>query len=206
MPKRAGTRSASGRPAAEHAGAVPVDGRVKRSKETVLRVTSELLGESGVSGLSIDEVSRRSGVAKSTIYRHWPTRSALVIDACARLADSPDIPATGSFSGDATALLTNVAELLKTARWSSVMPSIIDAAERDPELATIHARIQQGHTMPFRAIIARAMERGEIPATTVANALIAELLGPLFYRRFFSREALDRSFLDSLISRVLARC
>src|SRR5579862_7865572 len=95
------------------------DQRVRRSKETVLRTTFELLTETGLDGISIDEIARRSGVAKTTIYRHWATRSDLVIDACSRITEEQQAPDTGSFEGDVTAFLTALAELLRTARWSS---------------------------------------------------------------------------------------
>ena len=131
----------SGPPSTE-SGADKVDGRIRRSQDRVLTATIELLGESGVSGFTVDEVARRSGVAKTTIYRHWPTREALVIDACSRISDEQEVPDTGSLDGDLTAILTNIGHLLGTARWSSVLPSIIDVAERDPEFAAILRRIQ----------------------------------------------------------------
>src|ERR1700722_14148851 len=106
-------------------GAGPVDARVRRSRETVLATTFQLLSESGVGGFTVDEVARRSGVAKTTIYRHWPTREALVIDACSQISEQPQVPDTGSLQGDVTAILTNIGHLLGTARWSSVLPSIV---------------------------------------------------------------------------------
>lgn len=181
------------------------DDRVRRSKETVLSVTSELLTESGLGGVSVDEVSRRSGVAKTTIYRHWPTRSDLVLEACSQMSTTHEVPDTGSLEGDITALLTSIAKLLSTARWSSVLPSIIDAAERDPDIAKIHSRIQMGHAIPFQEVIARAMRRGEMPKTADSKALIATLLGPLFYRRWFSREPLDDKFVKGIIKNVMAQ-
>lgn len=180
-----------------------IDDRVRRSKERVLRVTCELLTEGGLGGVSVDEVSRRSGVAKTTIYRHWATRSDLVIDACSQLSTEQDVPDTGSFQGDATAYLTNLAALLRTAPWSSIVPSIIDAAERDPDLARIHSTIQMGHTAPFQEIIMRAMRNGELPASTDASAMIAVLLGPLFYRRWFSRGPLDDEFVKAVVKNVI---
>jgi AcrR family transcriptional regulator len=106
----------------EQNGVDKLDGRVRRSRERVLTTTFELLGESGVGGFSVDEVARRSGVAKTTIYRHWPSREALVIDACSRITDEQHVPDTGSLEGDVTAILTNIGQLLGTARWSSVLP------------------------------------------------------------------------------------
>lgn len=180
-----------------------LDDRVRRSKEAVFRATLELLNESGLGGVSVDEVSRRSGVAKTTIYRHWATRSDLILDACSRISAEQEVPDTGGFESDVMALLTGLAELLTTARWSSVVPSIIDAAERDPELAQIHSRIQMGHTAPLQAVIARAVRNGEIPASTDPSTMIAALVGPLFYRRWFSHEPLDEAFVRSIVRTAL---
>ena len=183
----------------------PIDDRVRRSKESVLRATSELLTESGLGGVSVEEVSRRSGVAKTTIYRHWATRADLVIDACSQINTKQDVPDTGSFEGDITAFLTSMATLLCTARWSSVVPSIIDAAERDPDIAQIHSIIQRGHAAPLQEIIARSVRNGEIPMSTDPSTLIAALLGPLFYRRWFSREPLDDTFVKAVVQNVISQ-
>jgi AcrR family transcriptional regulator len=190
-------------PQAPVQGARTHGNRVQRSKETVLGTTCELLTERGLGGVSVDEVSRRSGVAKTTIYRHWPTRSDLLVDACSQLVAQQDVPDTGSFEGDLSALLLVMAAYLSTARWSSMLPSIIDAAERDPDLASIHSQIQRGHAAPFLDVIARAVRRGEVPAAVDAAALVASLLGPLFYRRWFSREPLEDEFVRAVIANVL---
>jgi AcrR family transcriptional regulator len=181
-----------------------VDSRVERSQHTVLTAAFELLSESGVGGFSVDEVARRSGVAKTTIYRHWPTREALVIDACSRISAEQEIPDTGSLKGDVTTILTNIAHLLRTANWASVLPSIVDKAERDPEFAELHSRIQRGHAEPLREVLERAASRGELPEHADISTIVAALLGPLFYRRWFSREPIDDQFVEAIIKRVIA--
>ncbi len=181
------------------------DARVRRSQERVLRATIELLTAKGLGGCSVDEVSRRSGVAKTTIYRHWPTRADLVLDACSQISTEQQVPDTGSFTGDVTVFLMNIADLLYTARWSSVVPSIIDAAEREPTLAEVHSRIQLGHTAPLQEIITRAARKGEIPAGTDAAIVSAALLGPLFYRRWFSREPLDEAFVQAIAKMAISQ-
>jgi AcrR family transcriptional regulator len=183
--------------------ALELDARVRRSMAAVLRTTFELLTETGLGGVTVDEVSRRSGVAKTTIYRHWTTRADLILDACSRISAEQDVPDTGSFESDVTVLLTGLAELLTTARWSTVVPSIVDAAERDPDLAQIHSRIQTGHTVPLQTVIARAVKTGELPASTDQSALVAALIGPLFYRRWFSREPLDDAFVRSIVKMAI---
>jgi AcrR family transcriptional regulator len=168
------------------------------------KVDFELLSESGVGGFTVDEVARRSGVAKTTIYRHWPTREALVIDACSRISDEQEVPDTGSLEGDVTAILANIAHLLRTARWSSVLPSIVDVAERDPKFADIHSRIQHGHAAPLREVLERAAGRGELPTAADRSTIIAALLGPLFYRRWFSREPIDDRFITTIARNVIS--
>ena len=182
---------------------MPVDSRIQRSRDRVLGTAFELLSESGVIGFTIDEVARRSGVAKTTIYRHWASREALVLEACARISDEQDLPDTGSVTTDLVALLVNVGNLLVTARWSSVVPSIVDVAERDPEFAAVHATIQRGHAAPVRLVLDRAVKRGDIPATTDQSFVISALMGPLYYRRWFAREAIDEQFVTALVDSVI---
>jgi len=169
----------------------------------VLTATFELLSENGVGGLTVDEVSRRSGVAKTTIYRHWPTREALVVDACSRISAEQEVPDTGSLEGDVTAILANIAHLLSTARWASVLPSIVDVAERDPEFADIHRSIQHGHAEPLREVLERAADRGELAMAADRSTMIAGLMGPLFYRRWFSREPIDDQFIKTIVRNVI---
>jgi AcrR family transcriptional regulator len=180
------------------------DPRARRSRQAVIAAAFALLEENGVAGFSVDEVARRSGVAKTTIYRHWPTRAALVLDACAKISNEQEIPDTGTLAGDLHVHLTTIAELLQTANWSAVLPSIVDAAERDPEFASLHAEIQRDHAAPVHEIIRRAIARGELPTNTDPATTAATLLGPLFYRRWFSREPLTGAFIDSVIQRAVA--
>jgi AcrR family transcriptional regulator len=177
-----------------------VDSRVERSRQAVLAATFELLYDGGVGGLSVDEVARRSGVAKTTIYRHWPNREALVIDACNRISGEHDIPDTGALQGDLKAILTNIAHQLQTANWSSVLPSIVDIAEREPEFADLHSQIQHGHAAPLRQVLMRAIDKNELSPSADLATIVAALLGPLFYRRWFSREPIDEQFVDTIIN------
>jgi AcrR family transcriptional regulator len=186
------------------AGHGKMDERVRRSKETVLAATYEILTESGLGGVSVDEVSARSGVAKTTIYRHWPSRSALLLDACSKMGSKREAPDTGSLKGDLLDLATGMAGRLRSKNFASVLPSVIDAAERDPEIAAVHARLHAGFMAPLYAVIERAQQKGDLPRTCVASEIVAAVVGPLFYRRWFSREPLDDQFVKGVVERVLA--
>ena len=187
--------------------AVPeeTDQRVLKSKKAVLAATFQLLAEGGLGGVSVDEVSRRSGVAKTTVYRHWPSRSALLLDACSSLGARPPAPDTGTFKGDLAALARGMAGRLRSDRWATILPSLIDAAERDPELAELHTRLHAGYMAPLYAVIDRAQRKGELPRECDPSEIVASLVGPLFYRRWFSRQPLDERFVKSVVEQVVAR-
>jgi len=179
------------------------DERVVRSRATVLHATTELLFERGYAGTSIDEIARRSGVAKTTIYRHWPDRTALLRDACSMIGTPLDRPDTGDLKGDVTAVLLNLASVLRSARWTAVLPSIIDAAERDPQMAAMYSQLQHGYSAVLQDLLAGAMADGGWSTDTDASALVAMLVGPLFYRRWFSREVVSDAFARQVVAQVL---
>lgn len=199
-----GKRTPSVEPGASRRREEQTDARIRRSQETVLAATWELLQETGLGGLTVDAVAARSGVAKTTIYRHWPTRSALVIDACSRLGSRREAPDTGSLKGDMTVLAADLAHRLRTARWASVLPSIVDAAERDAELARMHARLHAELVAAFRAVAERAHKRSELPRGRQPADVVAAVIGPLIYRRWFSREPLDDRFVKAVVESAIA--
>lgn len=178
--------------------------RIERSKAAVLEETYRHLSRGGLSGVSIDDIARGSGVAKTTIYRHWPNRSALLIDACSRMGSPQETPDLGSLRRDLTRLAGNVADSFQNAAWTKVIPSIIDAADRDERIATMQAEMHRNNMTPFTAVIERARARGEVRDDVSPESLIAMTLGPLFYRKWFSKEPVDRDFLTAVIDAALA--
>jgi AcrR family transcriptional regulator len=168
-----------------------------------LAAAYELLTEFGLGGVSVDEVSRRSGVAKTTIYRYWPSRSALFLEAHKQFGPRLQAPNTGTLKGDLTAIAMAMAQRLKTGGWSSVVPSVIDAAERDKQIAELHSRQHAGMMAAFGPVAARALARGELGPNFDVSELTAAIAGPLFYRRWFSRQELDDAFIRDVVERAL---
>jgi AcrR family transcriptional regulator len=162
-------------------------------------VRLELLSEGGVGGFCVHEVARRSGVAKTTIYRHWPTPKTLVVDACSRLGAEQEIPDTGSLEGDLSAILTNIAHLLQAANRSAVLRSVIDSAERDPEFAEIVSRIQRGRGAPLAGSLTpgdkqRPAPGADRPLNNRRSPTRATLLPPLVLTR-----PIDDKFVNAII-------
>ena len=179
------------------------DKRIQRSKQAVLAATYKLLSEGGINGVTVDEVSRLSGVSKTTIYRHWSSRSELLLDACSKLGTRPKTPDAGSFSGDVASLARHLARELMSSQWPAILPSIIDAAERDPELAKLHAGLHAALMTPFLAVAERAKMRGELPQARNASEIVAAIVAPFFYRRWFSREPIDDKFIKAAVRNIV---
>jgi AcrR family transcriptional regulator len=177
--------------------------QVLRSKAAVLKTTFELLTENGLGGVSVDEVAQRSGVAKTTIYRHWASRTELLLDACSKLGAKFDAPDTGSLKGDVLQIASGIAARLRAKNYSSVMPSVIDAAERDGQIAALHAKIHADTLAPLYAVLERGKRKGELPRNCATADVVAAVVGPLFYRRWFSREPLDDRFVKGVVARAL---
>jgi AcrR family transcriptional regulator len=181
------------------------DARVRRSKEAVLVVTHQMMSETGLSGVSIDEVSKRSGVAKTTIYRHWPARADLLLEACTKLGLRLEAPDTGSLRGDVEAFALAFASRVLRAPVAKILPSIVDAAEHDAKIAKLlHAHVHANIMAPLYEVIERAQKKGEIGRNQNASHLIAGIVGPLFFRRWFSREPLDDHFVRAIVHSAIA--
>jgi AcrR family transcriptional regulator len=180
----------------------PLDHRADRSKAAILSSTVALLSERGYGGSSVDEISRRSGIAKTTIYRHWPTRNDLLRDACSTLGTPLDIPDDADLKIALTTVLKQLGSLLNSAEWPSVLPSIIDAAERDPLVAAMYSELQDEYSSVFRDLLAAAVVQGRLPKNTDVSVLTALLVGPLFYRRWFSREEVSDRFAEQVVAQL----
>src|SRR5271163_1989628 len=154
------------------------DKRIERSRDKVLRETYRILSEQGFSGASIDAIAKQSGVAKTTIYRHWPSRADLLLDACAKMGSKFEVPDTGSFRGDIDALVVGLASYLRTAPLTKILPSIVDAGEHDIKIAKLlQAQVRTCIMAPLYEVIERAQKKAEIGEDWDASHLIARIVG-----------------------------
>ncbi len=181
----------------------PGDPRVVRSRAAVMQATVALLGEVGHSGTTIEAIADRSGVAKTTIYRHWPTRAQLLIDAFHSGVEHVDQEPTGDLRGDLLRLAGGLATKLRDPRWSRIMATLIDAAESDPELAELSAAF----TAQRRDVVRRVLERGVADGMLdpgIDLDLAPQLVGgALFYQRLMLRRAARDDQLERIVDLVL---
>lgn len=129
----------------------------------LLQATQDLLIEQGYERLTMDAVAQRCGASKATIYRRWPSKTALVVAAAAALFQAPDLPDTGGLREDL--LECGRAYLQRDGRNAQVLASVISASQHDPVLRDA---AQQALGAPygnlFEQVLSRAVDRGTVPA------------------------------------------
>ena len=108
-------------------------------RSAVLTATLELMVETGYDGLSVDAVAARAGVHKTTVYRRWPTKAALVAAAAAdRSEQLVPVPDTGSLVGDLTALGQSIVDNVSSELGAGLARTIIAAAAASDEVAQVN--------------------------------------------------------------------
>jgi AcrR family transcriptional regulator len=180
------------------------DPRIERSRQVILAAALAELGEIGFGGFAIESVAARAGVGKSTIYRHWPDRLALIADAFAMLHQTggPDL-AAGTPREKLARILAHVAEVLIDSPFSTCLPAMIDSAERDAALRRFHHQFQVEIRKPLIALIAAGIASGDFPRDRDPEFVALALLGAIFFRRLMTAERFDPARADALIDSVL---
>ncbi len=187
----------------ERAATRDPDPRIERTRRTVLDAALRLLIERGYGELTIEAVASESGVAKSTIYRHWPSRVDLINDAFLELKPTLPVPTEGSVRERLIAVLENLAQNVAASRWSACLPTLIDAAERDPAARELNARLASAGRLSLSGLLAEGVRTGELPADLDTELMAEALAGPIILRRLMSAEPLDPSRVRHLVDQVL---
>jgi len=181
----------------------PSDPRVVRSRAAVLEATAELLGEVGHSGTTIEAVAERSGVAKTTIYRHWPRRAPLLVDALYSRVEHAAFEPSGDVRSDLLAIAGGLARKLRDPNWSRMVATLLDAAETDPEIAELSAAFTQQRRELVRSVLDQGVESGELRGDADTDTAAQMLGGVLFYKRLILRRPARDAELAEIVDLVL---
>lgn len=182
-----------------------LDPRVQRTRTAVIDVAAALLVEGGTSAVTVEAIVQRSGVARSTIYRHWPSRADVVAAAFARVIPPlPDPPPSGDVGSRLLAVLRTLATQMAGERFAASVPAILDSTRHDPELVGFRRAFTDSQTRPLTEILSAAIANGELAADLDVDAAIACLVGPMFFRRVVLDQPLDSGYADDAVRRFLS--
>jgi TetR/AcrR family transcriptional regulator, regulator of autoinduction and epiphytic fitness len=181
-----------------------IDPRVERSRLVIRRAALEELGAAGYGAFTIESVAARARVAKSTIYRHWPDKLALIADALETFHEQM-VPSTETSPPRQRVeqLIRHVAEIVVHSTFSACIPALIDGAERDPRVREFHHRYSAERRQALTGVIAEGIAAGDFPACLDPELATLALLGPIFYRRLMTSEPFDPEQTGELVRTVL---
>jgi AcrR family transcriptional regulator len=177
-----------------------------RSHEAILDATQELLVERGYPALTIEGIAARAGVGKQTIYRWWPSKAALVLEAYLAGEDAVAQPRPArSTRDDVRGLLTWLIAVLERPTGGHVVAGLVGDIQHDRDLAEgFHRDVVPARREAMLAALERGRDRGEIRADADLELAVDALHGAVFYRLLLSGEPLDARFVTRLADQVLA--
>src|SRR5919199_2430949 len=171
--------------------------------DRILEQALVLLGSHGYAGLTLDELAARSGVAKTTVLRRWPSKAAVAAAGVERLAlQSVDIPDSGTLRGDLGALLHGARDTFARGRGQFVARLLREAGHH-PEITELLDAVLHTRRQAYRRVLARAVARGELNPEVDQELMIDLLIGPLWTRLLITRDPVTSEYVDANVQAVL---
>ena len=178
--------------------------RSEQSRAAVLRATSELLHEVGAQAMTTEEIAARSGVSKATIYKWWPNKYAVAVEAflSEMMAQSPD-PNTGSAQEDFRSVLRGMMQVY-SGPTGRVFAQLVGEGQSDP---FVQSELREHLVAPrrelIRAIWDRGVARGQLRTDVDLEAAFDLLFGPLLYRLLIGHAPLDEAGVDAIVDAAM---
>jgi AcrR family transcriptional regulator len=177
--------------------------RSPQSHAAILQATVLLLEQDGYKNLSIEAIARKAGVGKQTIYRWWPSKAAVVLEAYGDHVVQMGLPDTGSFRSDLLAIVLSMLTTLNSG-VGVAMVSLIAEAQTDPDLAQqFREQFVAGPRSIVKAILERGIARSEVRDDVNLELVIDAIYGPIWYRLLLNQSPIDRQLAAALVDHLL---
>lgn len=177
--------------------------RNEQSRRAILDASISMIGELGYDNISIEAIARQAGVGKQTIYRWWPSKGAVILEAATELLGTVvALPDTGDIVADIRTQLTRILEIITTTGFGPAYRGLIAAGQSDANLLrTLFDQIIEPNVRDFGARAALAQQRGEMRADADWQTLRDVLYGVIEYRLFHAMP-LEPGYIDGLLEIV----
>jgi AcrR family transcriptional regulator len=181
------------------------DPRVARSRTRMLAAATELLVEAGVRGVTVDAVAERSGVAKSTLYRHWSSVNELLIDVMrANVPPPAPVDLTAGFEAALQSWIDGALAALSAPDWARTLPALLELRTHSEEMAVLLADDFDNKLVTVVAILQLGAAEGRLPADLDPRQVMHTLVGPLVLATLVGDEDRAAELADYVLERFLA--
>jgi AcrR family transcriptional regulator len=179
--------------------------RSPEADRAILAAALDLLASRGLAAMSIEEVAARAGVGKATIYRRWPSKGLLALDAFVEaFREQQPLPDTGTLRGDLVAALTAWVRLVTGTPMGPMLTGLIAEAQHDPGLrAAWRDRVLEPLRSQHRIMLDRAIGRGELPATIDQEVVLDLFFGAAQHRLLLGHLPLTDDFIRTVVDMIL---
>jgi AcrR family transcriptional regulator len=178
--------------------------RSEEARQAALEATVDLVLENGIEAVTFEDVAVRSGVAKTTLYRHFGSKPAMVVEAARSCFVVHSTPDTGDLAEDLHRIFEEGKQAEEERRVPDLIPVLIAAGDRDPELATLVAEMLEERRRPIRTVLQLAQLRGEIGRDVDLDVALTLIIGPFIMRRMIDRIAVTPEFRHAVVEHAVA--
>ncbi|WP_340561832.1 TetR/AcrR family transcriptional regulator [Streptomyces sp. GSL17-111] len=183
--------------------------RSERSRRAILDASLALVGEVGYHKLTIEAIAARAGVGKQTIYRWWPSKAAVLLDAFTARTEDPEyaagLPDTGDLAADLKLVLRATVDEFNDPAFEAPYRALAVAGALDPDLSRqFTERLNEPGLAAYRERLRSAREAGQIAPGIDLDVAVELLTGPFFARWLSRSGGLTHAFTDALVDTVLA--
>ena len=187
---------------------LPMPSKPWRTRERVIAAASRLLRSEGYARLTMERVAADSGVAKTTLYRRWPTKAALCMDLYLEVAQHElREPDTGDVARDLKEIAATVVRLQTRTVAGPALIGLIAEAHLNPDTGrAVLAEFAQRRRTVTRRVLARAVERGQVRRDVDVDVVIDALGGAVTFRLLQRHAPLNVAFTDAVVDLVLSGC
>ena len=178
--------------------------RTVRVCQVILDAAADLLVNDGAAEVSAFRIARETGVARTTIYRHWPDQSRLLLDTIDTMV-APHGPTTitDDIEADLITALSNLRTRMTRRPFRQVFAALLSHANRDRTFVAAQQRFVNGVLQPITDILTSATSRGDLPASIDIPQTAACLAGPLFHQHVMLRARIDDRLITAIVDQFL---
>ena len=179
--------------------------QVQRTHGLMLDAAGSLLSQGGPEAVTHLRVADEAGVARATVYRHWPNRADILVDLLRRGVDLnlAQLPVDTSIEGRVTGVLRAFAAAL-SGDSGQTLSAMIGLAEWDEEVFAALERMTEFGPRMLRSLLSLGVDQGELVSTTDVDLLADRLIGPLYLRRLLYHDVLTDDYIEKLVVDSLA--
>lgn len=177
--------------------------RSEEARQAAVSATVDLLLEHGIDGVTFDEVAERSGVAKTTLYRHFGTKQKMVVEAAFSCYVEHPTPDTGDLATDLRVLLDKSTPTEEEHRIPDVQRALLAAGDKDVELRELALAMGEERRRPIRTVLQLAQLRGEIGRSVDLDVAVSMIIGPFLMRRMVDRQEVTPEFRAAVLEHVI---